>query len=143
MSQLINASIDVSLLLDMINKAHTAANRSTKNGKVYVNLSIWINDEPDKFGDHASIQLNSAKDGVAKDRLINPAKKDGTPSDKCFIGRGKKADFGNAQLKPGESTGLALNSNIYGNHQQPAPQNSSNPWDQQHQQTPGSGGLPF
>lgn len=33
-----------------------------KNGKKYLNINIWINDTPDKFGNTVSIQLNSVKD---------------------------------------------------------------------------------
>lgn len=150
MSQLLNASIDVTLLLEMINKGHSAANRGKQNGKVYVNVGIWVNDEPDRFGDHVSIQLQSHKDGKERDKKINPPKKDGSPSDKCYIGRGKKADFGNTQLQPGENTGLALNPNIYGGqptqqappqqgqgfYNPPASNQQRNPWDQQRDDLP-------
>lgn len=138
MASLINASIDVTLLLEMAQKKHTAFNRSAKNQHVYANLSIWVNDEPDQYGDHASIQLNSAKDGVAKDKLINPKQKE-----KCYIGRGKKANFGPQPLAAGESTGLPANTDFFGGgapagNQQSAPQ-QGNPWDNQ---AP-NGGLPF
>ena len=31
--------------------------KSDKNGKIYVNVNLWINDEPDQFGNIASVQL--------------------------------------------------------------------------------------
>lgn len=33
-----------------------------KNGDKWLNVSIWINDEPDKFGNHLSIQQSTKKD---------------------------------------------------------------------------------
>jgi hypothetical protein len=120
---LINASIDVSMLEEMFKKRHSAFNRSQKNQKMYVNLSIWVNDDPDKFGDHASIQLNSSKDGLEADKKINPPKKDGSPSERCYIGRGKKADFGAQPLNSNDSIS-------FGGSPTPNTQQQGNPWDQ-------------
>jgi hypothetical protein len=117
MSQLINASIDVTTLLAMANSRHSAFTVG-KNGKTYCNVQIWINDEPDKFGDHASIQLNHAKDMAEKDRLIHPIGKDGQPQKKCYVGRGKLSDLSPKPLDNSTASGLKLDSNIYGN--QPA-----------------------
>jgi hypothetical protein len=129
---LINASIDVSLLEEMFKKRHSSFNRSSKNQRMYVNLSIWVNDEPDKFGDHASIQLNSSKDGLENDRKINPPKKDGSPSDRCYIGRGKKADFGAQPLN--QSDTLSFGGSPTTGQQ---PQDNSQAWNQPNT------GLPF
>jgi hypothetical protein len=85
MSQLINASIDVTTLLAMANSRHSAFTVG-KNGKTYCNVQIWINDEPDKFGDHASIQLNHAKDMAEKDRF-NPSNWQGWPAAKKVLCR--------------------------------------------------------
>jgi ACT domain-containing protein len=35
---------------------------SEKNGKKYLNIVIWINDEPDKYGNDASIQVSQLKE---------------------------------------------------------------------------------
>ena len=43
--------------------------KSEKNGKVYVNVKIWVNDEPDQFGNSATIQL--AKKDEFKDEKVN------------------------------------------------------------------------
>jgi hypothetical protein len=115
MSQLINASIDVTLLLEMANKRHSAFNVSPKNQHTYVNLQVWVNDEPDKFGDHASVQLNSAKDMGEKDQLLHPINpKDGKPGKRCYIGRGKMSDLSPKPLDNSTASGLKLDSNIYG-----------------------------
>lgn len=139
MSQLINASIDVTTLLQMANARHSAFNVG-QNGKTYVNLQIWVNDEPDKFGDHASIQLNHAKDMAEKDRLIHPKAKDGSPQKKCYVGRGKVSDLSPKPLDNSTAAGLKLDSNIYGNQPQQGgakAQDNSGQW-----QAP-STGLPF
>lgn len=122
MSQLINASIDVTLLLEMANKRHSAFNIG-KNGKTYMNVQIWVNDEPDRFGDHASIQLNHAKDMAEKDRLIHPLDKNNQPQKKCYVGRGKLSDLSPKPLDNSTAAGLKLDSNIYGGQPQQGNQN--------------------
>jgi len=61
MSQLCTGSI---CLTDLINNAKVlhSANTKASNGKIYTNILIWQNDEPDKFGNTISIQLNSTKE---------------------------------------------------------------------------------
>jgi hypothetical protein len=138
MSQLINASLDLSLIIEMAHKRHSAFNVGKQNGKTYVNVQIWINDEPDKFGDHASIQLNSAKDMGAQDALLHPINpKDGKPGKRCYVGRGKMSDLSPKPLDAGTAAGLTLPG------QQPAaPQNNqanqAGGW-----QAPANTGLPF
>ena len=34
---------------------------SEKNGKKYLNVTVWVNDEPDTYGNHASIQVSQTK----------------------------------------------------------------------------------
>mgnify|MGYP000602971830 CR=1 FL=1 len=46
--------------------------KSEKTGRVYMDVSIWINDEPDNYGNHLSIQQSTKKD-----------------EDKIFIGNAK------------------------------------------------------
>lgn len=48
-------------LKEALKKAHSSVSRAA-NGKIYANIVIWVNDEPDKFGNTASIQLNSTKE---------------------------------------------------------------------------------
>lgn len=144
MSQLINASIDVTLLLEMANKRHSAFNVG-KNGKTYMNVQIWINDEADKFGDHASIQLNHAKDMAEKDRLIHPLDKNGNPQKKCYVGRGKLSDLSPKPLDNSTAAGLKLDSNIYGGQPTQAAQTGQAQDGAGWQQAPnvGNTGLPF
>lgn len=134
MSQLINASIDLTLLYEMAQKGHSSIRRSDKNQHVYANMSIWVNDEPDQYGNHASISLNSAKDHKDKDKAINPKGKDN-----CYIGSGKKAERKEPEpLKQGEA-GFG---NFFGapsNNQQSQQGGTGNPWDGSQPNT----GLPF
>lgn len=61
MSQMLTGSVCFTDLKEALKKAHSSGSRAS-NGKVYANIVIWINDEPDKFGNTVSIQLNSTKD---------------------------------------------------------------------------------
>lgn len=61
MSQLLNGSICLSDLNAKAKEGHSAFSRA-KNGKIYFNITQWINDEPDQYGNHSSFQLNSKKD---------------------------------------------------------------------------------
>ncbi|MCH9666174.1 MAG: hypothetical protein K0U41_10075 [Gammaproteobacteria bacterium] len=67
MAKLITASIDVS----KIDKTKLVKG---KKG-VYANLTMWLNDEPDQFGNHLSIQQSLSKEereaGTAKIYLGN------------------------------------------------------------------------
>ena len=60
MSKMLVGSICLTDLMDFAKKAHPAYSRG-KNGKAYVNIVLWEN-EPDKYGNTISIQLNSVKD---------------------------------------------------------------------------------
>lgn len=91
MAQLISASVS---LTDMVEKAklgHSAFTRG-KNGKVYVALTLWNNDEPDQYGNHMSIQLNSQKEKKESEG-------------KTYIGNGKVMSTGGGgePVKAGEA----------------------------------------
>jgi len=52
-------------LSDMIKQAklpHSAFVKAGKEDKIFANVNIWINEEPDKFGNTVSIQLNSTQE---------------------------------------------------------------------------------
>ena len=70
MSKLISIKIDVT----KIDKAHLYKGEKG----TYLNADLWINDEPDKFGNDASVSMSQTKE----DRT---AKKP-----KIYIGNGKK-----------------------------------------------------
>lgn len=75
MSQIINASLKMTDLYDMFTKGHTAFQRGKTDQKLYCNVTIWLNDQPDQFGKILSITLNSAKDCAPKDAHLIPAGK--------------------------------------------------------------------
>ena len=57
MSQLLYGSVNLSELNEQAKKGHKAFSRG-KNGKIYFNVNVWINDEPDQYNNDASVQLN-------------------------------------------------------------------------------------
>jgi hypothetical protein len=65
-------------ILALAKKGHSAFSRSEKNGKVYFQISIWDNDEKNKFGQDVSIQLNPKKD---------------TSSERSYVGNGKIEEY--------------------------------------------------
>ena len=36
--------------------------KSEKTGNIYADVTIWVNDEPDQYGNHISIQQSTKKD---------------------------------------------------------------------------------
>jgi hypothetical protein len=61
MSNRIHSSICLTDLGEKYRAGHSAFTKANNN-KVYVSLTTWINDEPDKFGNNVSHQLNSKQD---------------------------------------------------------------------------------
>jgi hypothetical protein len=61
-SKLFTGSICVSDILEHLRKPHSAFMKSQTNDKIYANILLWENAEPDRFGNTHSIQLNSTKD---------------------------------------------------------------------------------
>jgi hypothetical protein len=53
---------------------HSAFNKSDKNGKLYANIAVWLNDEPDQYGNILSFQLNSKKDAPDEKVYFGSAK---------------------------------------------------------------------
>lgn len=89
MSKLTTASLSYTDIVEKAKSGHSAFSRA-KNGKVYFNIAIWGNDEPDKFGNDVSIMLNSAKD-----------KKEA--EGKVYIGNGKVQKSKQPESKIGEN----------------------------------------
>jgi len=54
MSTLYGGSICLTDLIEAAKAGHSSCSRS-QNGKVYANVNIWLNDEPDKFDNVISI----------------------------------------------------------------------------------------
>ena len=65
MSKLMYGSLDFTKLLELA-KAGNKAFSKAANGKIYLNLNVWINDEKDQFGNDASIQT-SFKDATKEE----------------------------------------------------------------------------
>lgn len=61
-NQFYTGSICLSDLISQAKEKHSAFSKSEKNGKIYANIKVWINEEKDKFGKIGSIQLNAKKD---------------------------------------------------------------------------------
>lgn len=57
MSQLLFGSVDFSKLLELAKSGNKAFSKAA-NGKIYLNLNVWVNDEEDQYGNSASIQTN-------------------------------------------------------------------------------------
>jgi hypothetical protein len=67
MAKLLFGSIDFSKLLEEAKKGNKAFSRAS-NGKIYLNVNVWINDEKDTYGNDASMQ-SSFKDATKEDRF--------------------------------------------------------------------------
>jgi hypothetical protein len=61
MANLLVGSICLTDLNEQAKNGHSAFSRG-KNGKVYFNVNLWVNDTPDQYGNTVSIQLNSKKE---------------------------------------------------------------------------------
>mgnify|MGYP000010409294 FL=1 len=61
MANLLVGSICLTDLNEQAKKGHSAFSRG-KNGKIYVNINLWVNETPDQYGNTISIQLNSKKE---------------------------------------------------------------------------------
>lgn len=64
MSKLLSGSICYTDLREALKNGHPAGQKAA-NGKIYVNINVWVHDEEDKYGNVASIQLNRPKDSDA------------------------------------------------------------------------------
>lgn len=60
-SKMYTGSICLNTLIEELKKGHSSFSKS-KNGKTYVNILLWENDEKDQFGNTHSLQLNSTKE---------------------------------------------------------------------------------
>ena len=61
MSQSFYGSINLTLLIAEAKKKHSAFTKHD-NGNIYGNITVWLNDDVDKFGNIMSMQLNPTKD---------------------------------------------------------------------------------
>lgn len=61
MSTLYGGSLCLTEIIAKAKAGHSAFSKAN-NGKIYFNVSIWHNDEVDKFGNEIGISLNSKAD---------------------------------------------------------------------------------
>lgn len=79
MNQSFYGSICVSDLIEKANSKHSSFTKAS-NGKIYCNVTVWLNEEVDKFGNIMSIQANPSKE-----------KKD--TEEKFYLGNCKKSEY--------------------------------------------------
>lgn len=77
MSQSFYGSVCLTDLIEQAKKKHSAFSKA-QNGKIYCNITVWLNDQEDKYGNTMSIQANSSKEMVGKE-------------DKFYLGNCKKS----------------------------------------------------
>lgn len=92
MSTRFYGSICITDLFDFANKKHSAFYKGD-NGKIYADVTVWLNDKEDKFGNLISAQLNPKKDF---------REQDGQP----YIGNFKEAE--KKQVSARDTNGLSL-----------------------------------
>lgn len=78
MPRLFNVSLCLTDLILKANERHSAFSKSEKNGKIYVNLTEWLNDAVNDHGQISSFKLNSKEDKKAAEGIF-------------YIGNGKEA----------------------------------------------------
>ena len=74
MSKRMYGSICLSDLSAAYKAGHPGISKSEKNGKIYVNLTVWINDQPDQYGNDAGVQISQNKDYAEKPIYIGNLK---------------------------------------------------------------------
>jgi hypothetical protein len=76
-------SIDFSKLLEQA-KAGNKAFTKNENGKIYLNVKVWVNDELDKFGNVASFQ-SSFKGATKEDKFYFGNLKESLPVEDAVV----------------------------------------------------------
>lgn len=106
MPQKLYGSICLSDLVEKAKSGHSAFSKSEKNGKIYVNIQQWINDEKNSLGFDSSLLLSSKKE-----------KKD--EEGKVYIGNLKISEYSGAPITSGDlefdlpgATAVATTANI-------------------------------
>lgn len=92
MAQHFYGSICITEILEAAKQQHPAIKKGN-NGKLYVNISVWVNDTTDQYGNHVSMQLS-----IPKDR---------TDLGKVYIGNLKKSEQqGAAQISNADANAM-------------------------------------
>jgi hypothetical protein len=77
MAQSFYGSIDFSKLIEQAKSGNKAFTKS-ENGKIYLNVRVYVNDEVDKYGNIASFQSNF-KGATKEDKFYFGNLKESTP----------------------------------------------------------------
>lgn len=85
MSQSFYGSIDFTKLIELAKQKNKAFHRSDVNGKIYVDVQVFIKDEPDKYGNNLSIRTSY---------------KGATTEDKVYFGNLKKSENNQSEVTP-------------------------------------------
>ena len=91
MAQSFYGSIDFSKLIEQAKAGHKAFTKSEKNGKIYLNVDVYVKDEVDKFGNIASIR------GTFKGA---------TKEDKFYFANLKESQFNEQKVEASDVDGL-------------------------------------
>lgn len=73
MSKLFYGSICLTDMIEAGKQGHSAFKKA-ENGKMYVSVNVWINDEPDRFGNNASVQINPTKESGHEKKYVGNLK---------------------------------------------------------------------
>jgi hypothetical protein len=60
-NKLFYGSLCLTDLIDQAKQKHSAFTKGN-NGKIYASINVWLNSEPDKFGNIMSLQINPSKE---------------------------------------------------------------------------------
>ena len=91
MAQSFYGSIDFSKLIEQAKAGHKAFTKSEKNGKIYLNVDVYVKDEVDQFGNIASIR------GTFKGA---------TREDKFYFANLKESQFNEQKVEASDVEGL-------------------------------------
>ena len=67
-NKLFTGSICYTDLVQMMKTGKYRGIKSERNGKVYININVWLNSEPDQYGNDGAIQLQP-KEEFREERL--------------------------------------------------------------------------
>jgi hypothetical protein len=94
MSQNFYGSICITDILNEANNLHPSFSKG-KNGKIYLNVTMWLNDQPDQFGNMVSVKISDKNDVKG-----------------AYIGNLKKGETKDNSINQSDVSSLALNADI-------------------------------
>lgn len=106
-NQLFFGSLCLTDLIELAKKKHSAFTKGN-NGKIYVNVNVWLNSEVDKYGNIMSVQVNPSKEmkGIEDRIYIGNLKQSDGPkpvSDRDVSGMDVDLDIPQSGPRQGES----------------------------------------